>query len=1760
MIGLQEFEGTSIEPPEKPLKKWKTKFEGNILTAQDFIQYFQTASPFFFNEYTKMQKTVTIDQAADFSDLGRCSFDEQAAKCAIIDAVEEFICGDNPQTVLEKLRLEGNVSSVCGQIFKVGEPTYSCRECGMDQTCVLCVNCFKQSAHRNHKYKMGTSSGGGCCDCGDVEAWKRDPYCDEHNIKEEKIESSIITERMRERCLIVFDAIMNYCVRSLEIETDGSMRGCEGFNEEDFYCTVLYNDETHTFEQVIQTLTRIVGCNQKEAVEYVSSIDREGRAVVKCATFQACLKLKQDIEKQTMRTQMITKTTALKVAVLHKKAVAYQQFALQLLSWFQDFLSRHAVFRKLFCEVATQQTSYNLNHILLNDFKLWKTARASWHRLLISGMLMEYENKKTLAILFTKLYPSLMQEFIRDDHEHSFSVVSLSVQIFTVPTIAQHLIAHESAFFKLMHTFYSESIEKYVKKKILQFAKNTANMNVFKRAAYTLFDLKYLLSFKPDVWTDDLRKNFLHGFQILLKLLKEMQGMDSVHRQTGQHMEYEPEWESAFNLHIKLAHVITLILDWCSTDKVVLVKVYRMVLASLSESEFIVSQATKEVKELADHSATCLMYDVSAKHVSIHLPLSRFFAGLYLHLEKFGLNYELGMGQASPRTTPDLIIEPVLCTQTMIAQVHSGLWRRNGYSLLNQLYFYRNVRCRAEMLDRDIVLLQIGASLIESNEFLIHVINKFNLISWAAVDFEVASLINPEEDSIRQIINMVDEMLETLIVIIGERYVPGIGVVTEVDKLKKEIIQQLCIKPFSHSELSKTLPESQHENGMESVIDAVAVFKKPTQSDKKGVYELKPEFFEDYNMYYYHYTKEEKSKSEEAQRKRRKDKNDLVCCPPPMLPQLTQSFSLLANLLQCDVMLLIMQTVLKRALDLKARSFSDSHLQKVLHLIGYAVQEQKTGFYPFFTFYDRASKWNILQLMEELVSSVRVEAHRDLLIWAVKAYKDLQPRASTADEMESEEIVEPSMSAAEVEKAEKEERARLAAECRAKIMAQMASAQRNFMSTNAELFESTAETAANRQCSMEWLTEPSTYDLNNACLGTKQKQQVIEDQRFTCILCSEDSTVTKDGPCMVYSSFIQQSNVLHHDKSSNPSPHSGSCGHVMHASCWKDYFDNEVLKENRRPNRNRSPGSFIIDKKEFLCPLCRCLSNAVLPITPALCRFNNPPIEDPEDYTSFEEWIAFMKSYNTVLHSVDDNMLQNSLDHIEHMPSVTPIIEASTTTVEKFSRICKPLQRALISADLKNLLEEFINSVRRVAPYPYASVACEPYIATWLSCLYTIETLEMYLRAINKPLKGQMSIRHISCLSGLIRVCGLLPTCISDQNAATLISQLRSILDSIFDNQSSSVTEWNIFKMLVSLLFITPSVIYAKTQECSVPSGSMFDFYYLKLMFLANLTKIFLLMKLDPSVFEVGGETSTEFMDVDSDAYDGNELIESPLIDFYVKFNCFQRENGSTTVQATRKLHDAILENIKAESSTFLRCSCLLFHFMTDVELPDQLANVFGDTFEVMCEYLGLSTDIESYLSNKESYSFMSSLANHKDIDNVAKSLRGNGDSVIYPCVPNVKRFIDLPDDYSDLINSVSSFTCPNNDRDDTRNPSMCLVCGDILCSMTYCCQKEMINNQTVGACTYHAQECGAGVGIFLRIRDCEIVLLGLSKGSLMSAPYLDEYGETDQGLRRGNPLHLCKERLNKLHLMWLGHSLHEEIARTTEITNSLIATQWHNM
>lgn len=218
------------------------------------------------------------------------------------------------------------------------------------------------------------------------------------------------------------------------------------------------------------------------------------------------------------------------------------------------------------------------------------------------------------------------------------------------------------------------------------------------------------------------------------------------------------------------------------------------------------------------------------------------------------------------------------------------------------------------------------------------------------------------------------------------------------------------------------------------------------------------------------------------------------------------------------------------------------------------------------------------------------------------------------------------------------------------------------------------------------------------------------------------------------------------------------------------------------------------------------------------------------------------------------------------------------------------------------------------------------------------------------------------------------------------------------------------------------------------------------------------------------------------------------------------------------------------------------------------LTELGGDTFSNMCKYLDLPQTPNELFSSTQVLSTIIKWCGHVEVFTYL-----NGTPLLIAREPlPIPRLVDLPVDYSELMNTVlSSFTCPNSDHDDSRNPTMCLVCGEILCSQSYCCQ-ALVSMSMVGACNYHAHKCGAGVGIFLRVRECEILFLACpQRGCFASPPYLDDYGETDQGLRRGNPLRLCPERYKKLQTLWLSHSVHEEIARAIETSSNIVMTQW---
>jgi len=152
------------------------------------------------------------------------------------------------------------------------------------------------------RYKIAASGGGGYCDCGDTEAWKNFVHCDNHDpsshAMRHKTSAPKEDDAFEARAKAISYAVISYAYR-LTVGLEETTRLPQFLSpppssnpEEDAqFCTVLFNDETHTFDVVIQTLTRALGCSKKVAIEYATIIDREGRSIVKVNKFSVVFNL-----------------------------------------------------------------------------------------------------------------------------------------------------------------------------------------------------------------------------------------------------------------------------------------------------------------------------------------------------------------------------------------------------------------------------------------------------------------------------------------------------------------------------------------------------------------------------------------------------------------------------------------------------------------------------------------------------------------------------------------------------------------------------------------------------------------------------------------------------------------------------------------------------------------------------------------------------------------------------------------------------------------------------------------------------------------------------------------------------------------------------------------------------------------------------------------------------------------------------------------------------------------------------------------------------------------------------------------------------------------------------------------------------------------------------------------------------------------------------------------------------------------------------
>ncbi|XP_053127258.1 E3 ubiquitin-protein ligase UBR1 isoform X2 [Hemicordylus capensis] len=1692
--------------------------------------------------------------------------EEAMAQMTILYPLEWHLFGEDPNVCLEKLRQSGT-AQLCGKVFKAGETTYSCRDCAIDPTCVLCMDCFQNSIHKNHRYKMHSSTGGGFCDCGDTEAWKAGPLCTNHErgaigTTEENSECRL-NEELIAQARKIFPSVIKYIVDMTVWEKEKELPPELMTREmiDKYYC-VLYNDEHHSYDHVIYSLQKTLGSDVGEAQLFSTAVDKEGRKAVKMGSNVACQEAKEEIEKHSNSVSQ----GPLNVKVLHADIMAHQKFALHLGTWLNKLMSYSSDFRQIFCQICLKEENYSektcpISKLMLWDAKLYKGARKILHELIFSSFFMEMDYKKCFAMEFVKHYKMLQKEYISDDHERQISVTALSVQMFTVPTLARHLIEEQNVITIIIETLLEE-LPKYLDKNG-KFNFQGYNQEKISRVYAVICDLKYILISKPTVWTDKLREQFLEGFRSFLKILTCMQGMEEIRRQIGQHIEVDPDWEAAIAIQMQLKNILLMFQEWCACDEELLLTAYKECHAAVMRCSASNCSWDKIVIHLCGHTLESKRFKVSADPVSIHLPLSRMLAGLHIQLSKTGVISELQEFVSSEEFQVQLLVEYPLRCLALVAQVAAEMWRRNGLSLISQMFYYQDVKCREEMYDKDIILLQIGAAYMDPNSFLLLLLQRYELL-------DAFKKIMPakDQDLNKQCNTLIEEMLQVLIYIVGERYVPGVSHVTKDDVTIREIIHLLCIEPMAHSAIATSLPKDENnETGLERVIHKVAIFKKPGVSGH-GVYELKDECLKEFNMFFYHYTKTQHSKAEHMQKKRRVQENRDEALPPPPPPEFSAAFRNVVKILNCDIMMHILRTVLQRALELESHLWTEAMVQMVLHLLALGLLEEKQQLEKIpeeevtFDFYHKASRMgssalnamNIVMILEKLKGIQQLESQKDMINWVLQMFERIKrlreksylPTVATASGSESTKANEMQKHQ-DKEKAERKRKAEAARLHRQKIMAQMSALQKNFIESHKLLYENTQE-APGRDL-MEEESTPPIIDYSRIALGPKRGPCVTEKEVLTCILCQEEQEVKLECAAMVLSACVQRSTALTQcrgempktsgDKSDplfmNPDlscgTHTGSCGHVMHAACWQKYF--EAIQLNSR-QRLHVEQVFDLGNGEYLCPLCKSLCNTVIPMIPLQTqKINSEDADVVAQLFSLSKWIeiimARISGYNKknikeekqIAPSLHDKEMEDSSSEFHSILSfgVQPLVKYSNS--------------------IKEMIVLFATTVYRIG-LKVAPDETDPRVPmmTWSTCAFTIQCLENLLEDEGKPLFGSLQNRQHSGLKALVQFAAAQRTT-SPQSLIQghLVRLLGVLLPSLKVEDTPSLLDVDLFHVLVGAVLSFPSLYWEDSVDLqpSSISSACNHLYLFRLVTMAHITQIVLSMTECPA--------SAQVQDDSEEAHAANAFCEEV---YRYTSGCYsQRVPGWY-----------LWECIKKGITSYLRCAALFFHYLLGVPPPEELLLAAEEgQFKALCSYLSLPTNL--CLLFQEHWDTVEPLLQRWCADPaVLNVLKWKSVTVRYPRKRN--KLIELPEDYSCLLNQGSQFRCPRSSDDEPKYPMLCLFCGMMLCSQNTCCQ-NLINGEELGACNSHAVHCGAGVCIFLKIRDCKIVLIGgKTRGCFYPAPYLDEYGETDPNLSRGNPLHLCHGRYRKLHLLWQQHCIMEEIARNQETTPIFLGFNWN--
>ncbi|KAG0643765.1 hypothetical protein HOY80DRAFT_1031954 [Tuber brumale] len=1551
-----------------------------------------------------------------------------------------------------------------------------------------------------------------------------------------------------------------------------------------------------------------------------------------------------------------------------------------------------------------------LDWLILFDLRLWKKARIDLRDLYISTVVAIPEFKRILGLRFSGLYTVLSQLYLVPDREPDHSIINLSLQVLTTPSITAEVVKRGNFLTNQLAILYTFLTTRQVghphevnQEATLAF--DTGSLTN-RRMFHFFHDMRYL--FASDYVQDRLRHEERYMLQFL-DLVTLHQGICPNTRAVGEHVEYEAEaWISASLITREINRLVRQFSEayrWTedphdnSLQCAISTVARYTAINSLGWQRYRFHQA--EIKSRADlkqvtgfqfdtdrwgnqHHYKIVKFAVDKQPISFHHALHYTLSWLIeagrnmdVHqLQKLLMPDWEQIKRASDPETPEYEPEDIAIVMfdfplrvcVWLAQMKAGMWVRNGFSLRHQMQTYKSVSQREMAHSRDIFLLQTALVTINPSRMLVTMIDRFNLNHWVEGNFDIPQ---GYEDS--QVLDLAEDLLHLLIVILSDR-LPLIPIQEEPDlallKLKREIVHILCFKPIQFSELTARLPERLQElDKFQDTLEEMTTFRPPDGLSDSGTFELKEEYHDEVDPYILQFSKNQREETEIGCCARIAKRTGRLVSEVAFEPKLreinTGVFSDIAAFTRTSVFAQIIYYSL--AYGLQFRSYTPSiqesrveiFLQLCLHLCQLAVAEDKTieG--------QEADNSFILHALEKKAKGgfgmlnlppVEVEAseignrtiatvlHRLSGIEAFKAcwpkidnilrrMRQKKPAAFEAAAVWAHEIAERMDTEAEQNtKVAEAERKQLARERQAKIMAQMRQQQQSFLNSAGfdfgdEEFTDSENEEKEYEEEKKWWKYPA-----GTCLLCQE--EMTDSRLYGALALMSDSNISRqtpiNDPSYVYevvtlpdsldrpadeirpfgvasmnrdsirklavdgTEFVVKRQGLGQGfppESVMRGPVATGCSHVMHFSCFEHYYEST---RRRHPQQIARDHPERLELKEFVCPLCKALGNAFLPIVWRAKEETTTGVLKPT--VKFEQWLGeklgSMAKLKKAIES--DGLDRYSVMMCQEMfcsygssnmiaPIGNKLSQLSTMHVEpRFPELgssrlaptlsfgvneAAPRPSAVIPPPVQTELDELhkiyrrlrdtliSNHIRTRYPSHETRLATPPAQHSLTHCDsmakifgFTITAVEIAQRGVGSEPGmtlldriSQQVLTHLRILSETISSYIAVGGLQNSEKNKTIFEfkdmqrqQIQRLLighPEVYNDKARTQLRSNESPLFLDDIF----VFLAECSMCLVPALGLDIIHIVRLCYMAEITKIVHRISRaswSNDLLAAWGQ-SGRAKDVQSSINFTDQQLNT-----FRRFAEFIRQSSTDNLSLESV---AILRAlVRKYATTFLRKSTILLHVQYGVVFPNTgFGNIDDPEIDRLSEVLGLPSFDEmlsSWLMPTADGEYLRSMISawcaHASSDFESISLSH----------PAIFELLGLPLHYDTLVDEAMKRKCPKSGKD-LSDPNVCLFCGEIICSQAVCC-----TDRGRGGCNQHVDKCGKDIGVFINIRKGCVLYLHNGHGSYGPAPYLDKYGETDWGLRRNRQLFLNQRRYDALmRNTWLQHGVPSVISRKLE-------------